>query len=103
MSRLDQLMKLRDADPADADVPYMIAQEHAKAGDHDAAVQWYDTCLASDPAYLYAYFHKAASLEALERDDDAIAALRDGLTRAQAAHDEKAAGEIGTYLAQLGG
>jgi tetratricopeptide (TPR) repeat protein len=103
MSRLDQLMKLREADPADADVPYMIAQEHAKIGEHEQAVQWYDACLASDDAYLYAYFHKAASLESLDREGEAIIALRDGLAKAQAARDDKAIGEIGGYLTQLGG
>ncbi len=103
MSRLDQLMKLREADPADADVPYMIAQEHAKTGDHAEAVRWYDACLACDDAYLYAYFHKATSLEELDRSGEAVIALRDGLAKAQAARDEKAIGEIGAYLTQLEG
>lgn len=101
MSRLDQLRKLREADPSDPDVPYMIAQEHAKADDHGAAVESYDACLALRPEYLYAYFHKAASLEALGRVDEAVVVLRDGLAKAEAARDEKAIGEIGVYLTQL--
>ena len=56
MSRLDKLHKLREADPTDADVPYMIAQEVAKEGDHETAIEWYDRCIELDPNYLYAYF-----------------------------------------------
>ncbi len=103
MSRLEQLHKLRAADPADADVPYMIAQEHAKTGEHAEAVRWFDECLSADPAYHYAYFHKARSLEAAGDVDDARATLRDGFERARDAGDDKAAGELSEYLASLGG
>ncbi len=101
MSRVDKLLRLYRTDPCDADVPYMIAQEHARAGDHTHAIQWYDTCLKMEPAYHYAYYHKAKSLEALERAGDAMSVLRDGLTRAKSAGDSKAANEIAAYLDEL--
>ncbi|MEM9084001.1 MAG: hypothetical protein AAGB34_10435 [Planctomycetota bacterium] len=101
MSRMEQLEKLRAADPSDADVPYMIAQEHVKAGDHAAAVTAYDDCLALDANYLYAYFHKARSLEAAGDSDGVAKTLREGLERAQQAGDQKAIGEIGQYLSEI--
>lgn len=101
MERVQKLLKLYQSDPCDADVPYMIAQEHAKEGDHLHAIQWYDTCLKMEPAYHYAYYHKAKSLEALERPGDAMEVLRDGLGRAKAAGDLKAANELGAYLDEL--
>ena len=101
MSRLDQLKKLHAADPADADVMYMLAQEHAKAGDHAGAVGWYDRCLLASPAYHYAYFHKAKSQQASGDLGGALATLREGRARATKASDAKAAGELGAYLEEL--
>ncbi len=89
------------AEPNDAFVLYGLAQEYAKAGEHRRAVEYFDRCLEADPNYHYGYFHKARSLEALGRKDDAVATLRAGLDMARRGRDEKAAGEIATYLDEL--
>ena len=99
--RLAQLMRLLESDPSDAFCLYGIAQEHAKAGRHEEAVGWYDRTLASDPAYCYAYFHKARSLSELDRIDDACGALRAGVDAARTAKDGHALSEIRAYLDQL--
>lgn len=103
MARLEQLLRLHAADPADAFVLYGIAQEHSAAGRHEAALEWFDRCLAADPAYCYAYFHKARSLEALGRREEALAALREGSGAARAAGDGHAASEIAAFLDELEG
>lgn len=103
-SRLDKLMKILDADPSDAFVLYGIAQEHARAGgpeEQAKAVEFYDRCLAADPAYCYAYYHKAVSLQALGRVDEAKATLTAGEDAAKKAGDAKALGEISGFLAAL--
>jgi tetratricopeptide (TPR) repeat protein len=74
--RLAQLLKLLEADPADAFCLYGVAQEYARRGNADEAVRWYDRCLGVDPLYCYAYFHKAKALEELDRVSDAVATLR---------------------------
>jgi tetratricopeptide (TPR) repeat protein len=102
MSRIEQLRRMWDADQTDADVPYMIAQEHASAGDHGEALTWYDRCLGIDPDYHYAYFHKARALEAMGRTDEAVTALRAGLEKARDAGAAKAADELAAFLAELG-
>lgn len=96
--RLDKLRSLRTADPTDADIPYMLAQELGNAGENDESLAMYDACLSLDPAYHYAYFHKARLLEKLERFDEAIGALRAGLDRARADGNAKAVSEIGQFL-----
>ena len=99
--RLAQLMRMADAEPGDPFFPYGIAQEHARAGRHDDAIAWYDRTVAIDPAYCYAYFHKARSLEELGRVDDARAALRTGIERARASGDRHALSELSGFLDQL--
>lgn len=93
-SRLDTLQKLHAADPADADVPYMIGLEHGKADDPQEAVRWLDRCLALDAGYHYAYFQKAKMLSELGEEDDALAAVDAGIARAAADGDAKALGEL---------
>ena len=40
MSRLDALLDLHRQDPDDADLLFMIATEHASAGQHAQAIEW---------------------------------------------------------------
>jgi tetratricopeptide (TPR) repeat protein len=101
MPSIEQLEKLLEADPRDPFVLYGLAQEHAKRGDAAQAVALYDRCLAADPAYCYAYFHKAKALQAAGRDTEAIAALRDGVAAARRAGDQHALSEISAYLDEL--
>lgn len=101
MSRLEKLLAMFEADPADADLAYMIAQERVKGGEHALATEWFDRCLSIDGRYLYAYFHKARSQAAIGELASARGTLEAGLDRARAVGDGKAIGEIGEFLAQL--
>ncbi len=103
MPSIEQLEKLLAADPKDTFVLYGLAQEWAKRGDAGKAVEFYDRCLAEDPHYCYAYFHKARALEDAGRREEAIEALRVGVGAAREAGDEKALGEMGSYLDELRG
>jgi tetratricopeptide (TPR) repeat protein len=99
--RLTKLLKLLDAEPDDAFCLYSVAQEHAKAGDHPAAISYFDRTIASDRNYLYAYFHKARSEQALGEIDRAAQSLREGLARARTIGDVKAIGELSAFLDEL--
>lgn len=94
-------MKLLEADPDDAFCLYGVAQEHLRRDRPAEALPWFDRCLAADPAYCYAYFHKAKALEALGRVDDAVAALQAGLAQARRTGDRQATSEIGAFLDEL--
>ncbi|MAY73981.1 MAG: hypothetical protein CMJ31_04505 [Phycisphaerae bacterium] len=102
MPSIEQLEKLLAADPNDAFVLYGLAQEHAKNGDHETAIGFFDRCLGVDPLYTYAYFHKARSQEADGDVTGAAETLRFGLGKAREAKDDQAIGEIGMYLDSLG-
>ena len=101
MPSLDQLNTLLAADPADPFVLYGLAQEHARLKDFARAVEFYDRCLAADPRYCYAYFHKARAQEAQGRPADAAATLREGQRAAKAAGDTHALAEISGYLDEI--
>lgn len=92
--RMAQLQKLLAMDPSDAFVLYGIAQEHAKRDEHAQATGYYDKCLAVDPLYCYAYYHKARSQQASGDLAGAVSTLRLGLDAAKKARDQKARSEI---------
>ncbi len=100
MSRIPTLEKMLAASPdhPDPDVLYMLAQEHAKIGEHAKAVEWYDRCLAASPSYCYAYYHKALALENDGRRAEGVETLRAGLAAAREHRDPKATSEIGALL-----
>ena len=101
MPSIEQLQKLLALDPNDAFVLYGLAIEHAKRAETEKAVAFFDRCLAADPHYCYAYYHKARTLESAGRKDEALATLRAGLDAAKAAQDAHALSEIQGFLAEL--
>jgi Tfp pilus assembly protein PilF len=101
MSRLDQLTKLHAADPADPDLTYMIALEHAKAGDPDTALIWLDKTLALKPTYCYAFYQRAKMFLEKGEDDQAKDVLRTGMKTAATA-DPHAFSEMQTLLESIG-
>ncbi|MHC4245360.1 MAG: hypothetical protein GWP75_02095 [Planctomycetia bacterium] len=101
--RLNRLLKMLEAEPGDAFCLYGIAQEHAKAEEHDAALGWYDRAIAADPDDGYLHFHKARSLEALDRMPEAIEAAEAGLVAARRGGDGHAQSELEALRMELGG
>ena len=92
--RLEQLQKLHAADPSDADLPYMIALDYAKAGNTALALDWLDKTIALNAHYHYAYFQKAKLLDEDGEGADALVVLEDGIKMATEAGDVKALGEL---------
>lgn len=99
--RLNQLEQMLAADPTDADLPYMIALEHAKAEDFAKAIDWLDKTLSLNGHYHYAYFQKAKMLSELGDDMAALETLALGIEQAQQAGDMKALGELSELRAML--
>jgi tetratricopeptide (TPR) repeat protein len=99
--RLPKLLKLLTLDERDTFVLYGIAQEHAKLGDHAQAIDFYDRTIAVDPAYCYAYFHKARSQLAAGKLAEARQTVQAGIAAAHRAGDHKALGELSTLQTEL--
>jgi len=99
--RLQKLLQLHTADPADADVPYMIAMEHAKGEHPEDALPWLDKAIDLRPDYLYAYYQKGQLQAQLGDRDAAVATLKIGLERATATGNQKAISELTELLATV--
>lgn len=101
MPSLAQLEKLLAAEPHDPFVLYGLAQEHARLGHGAEAIAFFDRCLAVDPAYCYAYFHKARVQQAGGDVSGAIATVRRGIEAAKRAGDAHALDELSGLLEEL--
>ena len=99
--RLAKLLKILAVEPTDAFTLYGVAQEYAKLGDTPNAVAHYDRCLAADPAYCYAYYHKARTQQDSGDEPAAIATLLLGIETAKRVNDSKALGELTALLDSL--
>ena len=99
--RLSQLRNLLESDPHDAFCMYGIAMEHAKSDAHQEAIAWFDKTMETDPAYCYAWFHKARSQESMGDQTGAIATLQDGIEQAKSHGDQHAEDEMGGFLQSI--
>ena len=69
---------LRD-DPDDPFTRFALAQEHARRGEADRALGYYEGLVREHPDYVGTYYHLGGLYRALGRDDEARAALRAGV------------------------
>lgn len=103
MPSIDQLHKLLRAEPNDPFLLYGLAQEYAKAGRTAEAVDYFDRCLAVDPAYCYAYYHKGRTLADVGETSRAAESIRAGIVAAKKAGDGHALSELSSLLDEVEG
>lgn len=99
--RLDKLLKILAAEPNDAFTLYGVAQEYAKLGRIAPAIEHFDRCLAVDPGYCYAYYHKAKVQADHDQLEGALATLHAGIAAAKSARDAKALNEMQALMDSL--
>ncbi len=99
--RLSQLRNLLDKDPHDAFCMYGIAMEYSKSGNHQEAIAWFDRTMEVDPAYCYAWYHKARVQEQSGDTMGAKKTLEEGLVQADEAGDLHAQEEMKAVLQSL--
>ncbi len=92
--RVEKLLEFFAATPQDDFAPYALAQEYLAAGKTEEALGWIAKTLAIRPDHAYAYYQKARALELDDREDEALAAIDEGLAAAERAGDAKAREEL---------
>lgn len=101
MPSLASLEKLLALEPNDPFLLYGVAQEHAKLGNYTTSLEFYDRCLAADPGYCYAFYHKAVAQDRMGDSAGAIASIDAGLKVAARVGDAHCASELRTLRSSL--
>ena len=96
--RMSHLRNLLENDPHDAFCMYGIAMEHANAGQNEEAIAWFDQTIETDPAYCYAWLHKARCQDDAGDSANALKTLEEGIAQAQTLGDQHAADEMRGFL-----
>jgi Tfp pilus assembly protein PilF len=98
---IPQLEKLLGTPRDGALLRYSLGLEYAKAGDHARAAQYLRDAVERDPNYSAAWKMLGKSLAETERNEEALAAFKQGIAAAQKKGDRQAEKEMTVFLKRL--
>ena len=98
--RITHLRNLLESDPHDAFCMYGIAMEYSKSGHYEEAIAWFDRTAETDPAYCYAWYHKARCQFESGDTEQAKQTLEEGIEHATSI-DDHAAREMDELLRSI--
>jgi predicted Zn-dependent protease len=101
MDKIAALREILTLDPNNSFARYGIAMELVSQGDASAALDEFNTLLATDPDYTAGYFMAAQTLSGLGRKDEAVARLKEGIASAARAGNSHALNEMQAMLGDL--
>jgi predicted Zn-dependent protease len=101
MDKIAALSEILAADPANAFARYGLAMEHSTQGNTDLALTEFTTLIHHNPDYVPAYQMSAQTLAKLNRTEEAVARIKEGLAAAQRTNNVHAASEMQTLLDDL--
>src|SRR5262245_52615852 len=100
-SRKQQIEEMLTDMPDDPELHYMLAMEHASAGDDAGAVGCFEKLLTLAPDHAPAYHQAGRALHRLGRIAEARAMLQRGIPIALSKGNDHAAGEMQELLNNL--
>ena len=80
---------------------YSLGLEYAKAGDRERSIEFLRDAVTRDPHYSAAWKALGGELAKAGRDDDALAAYRQGIEAAQKKGDRQAEKEMTVFARRL--
>lgn len=98
MDRIEKLLAFLKEDPDDAFTRFALAQEYAKQGKPERALEHYEELLADRPDYLGTYFHLGELYRLLGREEDARATFQAGIAEAERQNDLHTRSELQNVL-----
>jgi predicted Zn-dependent protease len=101
MDKIAALAEILTADPTNAFARYGLAMEHNTQGNTDLALTEFTTLIHHNPDYVPAYQMSAQTLAKLNRTEEAVARIKEGLAAAQRTNNVHAASEMQTLLDDL--
>jgi len=93
--------RLLDTGKDGALLRFGLGSEYLKADDAATAVTHLSRCTELDPGYSAAWKLLGKALAAMRRDDDALAAWREGIAAAQRKGDKQAMREMQVFVQRL--
>lgn len=102
MPRLDQILKLLEAEPGDAFLRYALAMEYRSLGEAASAGENFRKLMANSPPHVPSFFMFGQLLVEQGEIEEARTVLREGIEQARTQGDAHAAGEMSQFLADLG-
>ena len=94
MDKIKKLQEYLERQPEDAFLMHALALEYVKINDLQAAKEWFERVLTTDPGYTGTYYHLAKLLETTGAKEDAIRVYERGLEACTAAGDQHAYREL---------
>jgi len=101
MDRIALLTQVLEQNPTDAFARYGLAMAHAAEGRTDQALAEFSTLIQHNPDYVPAYQMSAQTLAKLNRSDEAVTRLKEGIEAAQRTGNAHAASEMQALLDDL--
>ena len=94
MDKIAALNEILQLDPANAFARYGLAMEHIGQGNTDKGLEEFTTLIAHNPDYVPAYQMSAQTLAKLNRTDEALARLHEGIATANRTGNQHALAEM---------
>ena len=98
---ISQLEKLLGTPRDGALLRYSLGLEYAKSGDHARAAQYLRDAVERDPDYSAAWKMLGKSLAETQRNEEALAAFKQGIAAAQKKGDRQAEKEMTVFAKRL--
>jgi tetratricopeptide (TPR) repeat protein len=94
MDKIAALSEILQLDPANSFARYGLAMEHLAQGHADAALAEFARTIEHNPDYVPAYQMSAQTLAKLNRNEEAVTILNQGLAAADRTGNAHAASEM---------
>jgi tetratricopeptide (TPR) repeat protein len=101
MTRLEQLLHFLEQEPNDPFLIYAIATEYKSMNELEKALMTFQSLMENHPEYVPTYYHLGKTLEALNRNEEAIEVYEKGIAVAMKMKDQHSARELREALQQL--
>jgi len=102
-SRIEQFRKMANDDPGNEVAHFSLGREYLNAGQYEQAIASLAKCLELNPNISKAYQLQAQALLHLDRKEQAIAKLTEGVKRADERGEMMPRNEMTRMLKELGG
>ncbi|HEV8537754.1 MAG TPA: tetratricopeptide repeat protein [Bacteroidota bacterium] len=102
ISRLDQLKKFLEEEPADVFTHYAIALEYVSTGKYPQAIEMFEEVIALDPNYVAAYHQLGLLFVRMNNKREALITLERGMKAADITGDAHARSEMEEARDELG-